>query len=219
MRRFPKIAAAVILLLPLFCNGAEPVDPLWMKTVTQFTNMKVWTAQDIDLVLEQKNGNEAPKITKGKSHLLKWESGKAVYKTQQTDPKPKDGAEFDSPDLTEFVKNSDKLISPNSTVLRKDGALLDGKSWTMFTLSKSKLNGNFVLKLWVDPETGCPNQSELHVHMSLMMDIVITTSYQPQPSIQCLPKQTEFQFEILVPFQNSKARMIQTPLNWIEHPA
>lgn len=198
---------------------AENADPLWNKAKAQAELVKKWVpedlAMDVDAIADGKHDK-----AKTRSHLKGWDGSKPLYDTVQIEPKPDPAKQKDKihADMNDASNMGDELMHSNAPVRRSDNQLLHGKSWTLFELSQSKGPMDVSLKMWVDPLTGIAHQTESKVHGTFMMDMVLTTTYQPHPKAGSLPERNEFMLKVLVPFTDAKVHMTNTMDHWIPRP-
>jgi hypothetical protein len=198
-------------------NGNAPViDPLWSKAVAQTEAIKKWIASDIAMDIEARDGGEVQK-GKTRSHLSGWEKGKPVYKLTAVEP-------ADAKDLPEtfdvdtFARMSSGMMTERAPVKRADQQVLDGKKWTVFHLSDTKMGASFNVKVWVDPQSGTLHQTETIMQVPLMANIQITTAYGPHAEMGVVPTGSDIDVESRVPFKSGKMRMLSKPSNWVKRP-
>lgn len=210
--------AFVLATLPPSLH-AQPVDPLWSKTLAHAALAKNWAPADKEVSTETvKDGKHETTITR--SHLTGWLSGSPVYETAQLEPKREPGKpparpERDMPDAKSMI---DALMRPNAAVRRTDAQVLHGKAWTQFDVVESDGPVDVSIRLWVDPLTGVARQTESKVHGTLLFDAVTTTTYAPHPVAGSLPDRTELQMKLLLPFKKATVHVVSSMANWTPRP-
>lgn len=198
--------------------AAKPVDPLWSKAVALNASVRNWIPEDIDIKAETDDGDEVKKV-RSRSHLTGWEKGKPRYVVTDIEPKAKPGKKDESSfNIDGFTAMTDDVLTMDAAVKRIDKQELHGAQWTVFQVSKSETGVKITIKLWVDPQSGVLHQTESVILVPLLADINIVTAYGPHPVIGQVPKVSDINVDVRIPFKSAKLHMVNTPSNWIKRP-
>lgn len=209
------VIAAISFALPL---RAEPVDPLWAKTLAHADLVKKWAPMDRVTVVDAVDDEKREKV-KTRSHLKGWENGKPVYDTVQVEPKEAGKAAGKGKNEINDASNmSDNLMRLNAPVRRTDGQQLHGKTWTTFDVAESKGPIDVSVRLWVDAVTGVAHQVESKLHGTMMFDMFMTTQYAPHVKVGSLPERMDFKIKVLIPFVDARVDIVSRMDNWIPRP-
>ena len=218
MKHFFIAAASACSILFIAPAWAAKVDPLWSKTVDNFKTLSKWVAQDIETQLHLEVDGKMQTFTV-KSHLSAWGKGKPVYSVVSRDPPLEPGMPAKKSPSMEFLSNQmGGILTADADVKRFDGQTLGGRSLTLFHLEESQMGTKLSFKVWVDPVSGVPQQSETKTRIPMLMDMHMSTTYTELPRIGVVEKQSDIAFESLVPFKNKKGRTIVKPTSWIARP-
>ena len=198
-------------------NGSAPtIDPLWGKAVAQAAAMRQWIASDIALDIVAHDGNEESKV-RTRSHLTGWAKGKPVYKLVEVEPAGEPG-QPDNFNVEMFSEMGEAMLTERAAVKRADEQVLNGKKWTLFHISDTKMGASFSVRMWVAPQSGTLHQMETIIQMPLMAKVQITTAYGQHAEMGVVPTGSDIDFESRVPFKNVKMRMLSKPSNWVKRP-
>ncbi|MES2128930.1 MAG: hypothetical protein V4463_16795 [Pseudomonadota bacterium] len=206
-----------LLTALLFATSAhaETADPLWEKVIAQSDAAKKWVAQDVDMVATARaKGEDRMFHTRG--HLSGWDGNKPRYDTTMVEQKPVTGKKADaqiSGDV--FAQMADGMIKADTPYKRRDGQVLDGKTWTVFEVDQSQATMDFQAKIWVDPVSGGLHLVDTHMRATLMMDLYMKTRYAPHAQAGSLPSDIDMNVDVLIPFKNAKLHIVSTNANWI----
>ena len=112
----------------------------------------------------------------------------------------------------------DSIFDPETFPKRLDNQELDGQTWTLFQFEYAKLGQEMAVKVWIDAVTGCMHRMESKFHLSMYIDGIIQTQYDNAEKNHCFPKQIDVKIDIIIPLNNAKMNLKQSPRNWILRP-
>ncbi len=211
------ILALVFFLFAAPASAAE-VDPLWVKTVASYASVSKYVPQDVDSETQTKSGDKTAR-QKVRSQLSGWANGKPVYRILSAEPAGEFGPDDKpGPGVNVFGQITSALVSLKASTRRLEGQSLDGTPYTLFEVAMSKLGMKVDMKMWVDPVTGVPRQSETKIRQAMLVDALVTVQYAPHPTFGLVERWSDVTTESLVPFMRESLRIMNTPSNWIARP-
>lgn len=212
------LAGAIIICSALTANLACAADPLWAKAVGHYKSLGKWVAADIETETYLEVNGEKKKVLV-KSRLTSWSEGKPVYSVVSREPPLELGKVAKKGNSVDALTNQlGEILTVDAHVKRFDNLTLGGKAVTLFHVEESHVGAKLSFKVWVDPTTGIPQESETKTRIPMMMEMRMLTLYTELANVGLVEKQSDANFESLVPFQNKKGRTIIRPTNWMARP-